>query len=99
MSKGNRFSDSKRNVFVSKSFTPGPGAYQASSAFGHYMEKNAAFSALSVNAPTTQMRTSLTSADRARDGNRDSTGFLDQKSLTNRGRYANRSLQMNPVGV
>ena len=28
----------KRNkVFVSKSFTPGPGAYVASSAFGHYV--------------------------------------------------------------
>lgn len=67
------------------------------------MDKNAAFSALSVNANSPQLRPSLTSADRAskstRDRYRDASGFPDQKSLTNRGKYANAGLQINPVGL
>jgi hypothetical protein len=67
------------------------------------MEKNAAFSALSVNAASPVIRQSLTSADRAsrstRDRNRDPVAYPEHKSLTGRGKYANGALQINPVGL
>ena len=39
---GNKFGMSGRVVFdTSKEFTPGPGAYKASSSFGYYVNRNA----------------------------------------------------------
>jgi hypothetical protein len=103
ISKGNRFSASKRNVFVSKSFTPGPGSYQASSAFGHYMERNAAMSALSMN-QNPVVRATLTSADRGTRSTRNNNDRLDKNLTeqilqTNRSRFKGTSVQINSAGL
>ena len=51
--RGCRFGNSERRVFdAGKDFTPGPGNYQASSAFGHYIDQRAVptlFSHSSIN--------------------------------------------------